>query len=130
MGMFGTGMCISKEQLVMDNEICRIVKRFLRGIEVTQETIAMETINHVGSRSSYFTEEHTLEFLMRGEHVELDVSNGANFGIWQENGSKSATQKAKDIVSDILGKGNKCPLSQSVSDQLSDIIKKYEKLIN
>ena len=38
LGMFGTGMTISLEQLVMDNEMCRIAKRFRQGIEVNKDT--------------------------------------------------------------------------------------------
>ncbi|HHW48162.1 MAG TPA: hypothetical protein GXX14_06035 [Clostridiaceae bacterium] len=127
LGMFGTGMSISLEQLVMDSEICRIVRRFLRGIEVNEETIAFDTIANVGIRGTYLMEDNTIENLRSGEHVELFVSNGANYEMWRRKGAKSSTQKARDIVDDILAKGSKSPLDSETSKRLAEIIEKYEK---
>jgi len=127
LGMFGTGMSISLEQLVMDSEICRIVKRFLKGFEVNKETIALDTIANVGIRNTYLMEDHTIANLRSGEHVELNVSNGANYDVWKGKGAKSSSEKSRDIINAILTKGNKCPLEQSLSKGLSNIIEKYEK---
>jgi trimethylamine--corrinoid protein Co-methyltransferase len=82
MGMFGTSMSISLEPLVMDNEICRIIKRFHKGFEVDEKTIAFDTIRSAGIRGVYLMEDNTLENLRSMEHDELDVSNGANYYMW------------------------------------------------
>lgn len=127
LGMFGTGMSISLEQLVMDSEMCRIVRRFLKGMEVNDETIAFDTIANVGIRGTYLMEDHTVENLRSGEHVELYVSNGANYDMWRGKGAKSSSQKSRDIVKDILSKGSKHPLDMETSRILSGIIDRYEK---
>jgi len=126
LGMFGTGMSISLEQLVMDSEICRIVKRFHKGFEVNEDTIAFDTIENVGIRGVFFTEDNTLQNLRSGEHVELDVSNGANYDVWSSKGSKSSSERAGDIAAEIISKGNRCPVDKKLSDALAGIIKKYE----
>jgi trimethylamine---corrinoid protein Co-methyltransferase len=126
LGMFGTGMSISLEQLVIDNEICRIVKRFIKGIVVNEDTIAYETIANVGIKGVFLMEEHTVGNLRTGEHCELDLSNGANYDVWKNKGAKSSAEKAKDIVRFILNKGNKSPIEQTLSIEINDIIKKYE----
>lgn len=126
LGMFGTGMSISMEQLVMDNEMCRIVKRFSKGIEVSEDTIAFDTIANVGPRGTYIMEDHTIEYLRSGEHVELSISNGANYDVWKSKGQKTIVQRAGDKVKEILEKGSKCPLDQEIKQKLADIIKKYE----
>lgn len=126
LGMFGTGMSISMEQLVMDDEMCRIVKRFSRGIEVSEDTIAFDTIANVGPRGTYIMEDHTIEYLRSGEHVELSIANGANYDVWKSRGQKTIVQRAGDKVKEILEKGSKCPLDPEVKQKLSDIIKKYE----
>lgn len=126
LGMFGTGMCISLEQLVMDNEICRIVKRFITGIEVTEETIAFDTIKNVGPRGIYMMEDHTFDYLRSDEHVELSVSNSANFEMWRQKGANSIVANAKRKAAEILGMGNKCPLDEEVISGLNAIIKRYE----
>ncbi|MDR3644486.1 MAG: trimethylamine methyltransferase family protein [Clostridia bacterium] len=126
LGMFGTGMSISMKQLVMDNEICRTVRRFLRGIEVSKETIAADVIAQVGPRGTFLMEDHTLEYLYNGEHIDLPVSNGANYETWKSKGMPGITQRADDIAADILKKGNKSPLDETAKKELSDIIAKYE----
>ncbi|NJD04209.1 MAG: hypothetical protein FIA99_16820 [Ruminiclostridium sp.] len=129
LGMFGTGMSISMEQLVMDSEMCRIVRRFLKGIEVNKDTVAFDTIANVGPRGTYLMEDNTLENLRSGEHVDLSVSNGANYDMWKSKGSKSVAQRSHDRVEEILKKGNKCPLQPEIKQKLDDIISKYENLI-
>jgi Trimethylamine:corrinoid methyltransferase len=129
LGMFGTGMSISLSQLVMDNEMCRVVKRFLKGFEVSPETIALDTIAAVGPRGTYLMEDHTIEYLRSGEHVGLSISNGANYDMWKAKGSKSAAQKAGDKVKEILSKGNRCPLNTETIQKLESIIKKFEGIM-
>lgn len=126
LGMFGTGMTISLEQLVLDNEMCRIVKRFLNGMQINTETIALDTIKSVGPRGTYIIEDHTFDYLRSGEHSELVVSNGQNYDNWLGNEHKSVVQKAAETVERIISNGNKCPLEQSERLKLSDIIEKYE----
>jgi len=127
LGMFGTGMTISLEQLVMDNEMCRIAKRFRQGIEVNKDTLALDSILQVGPRGEYLTSEHTLHHLRSGEHVPLDVSNGTNFEVWKQKGSKNTTEKSSDLVSSILLGGCQNPLTQDKQKAIKPIINQYEK---
>lgn len=129
LGMYGTGMSISNEQLVMDNEMCRIVKRFIKGMEVSKETIGLETITALGPRGTYLMEDHTVEFLRNGEHVDLSVSNADNFDVWKSKGQRNIVQRSSDIVKEIIEKGNKCPLDAEIKQKLDNIIEKYEGLV-
>jgi len=107
--------------------MCRIIKRFIKGIEVNEKTIAFNTIANVGIRGTYLMEDNTIENLRSGEHVELFASNGANYEMWRRKGAKSSTQQARDIVNDIIAKGNKSPLDSETDRELPEIIDKYEK---
>ncbi len=127
LGMFGTGMTISLEQLVMDNEMCRIAKRFQRGIEVNEDTLGLNTILQVGPRGEFLTAEHTLHHLRSGEHVALDISNGANYEVWRQRGAKSVVEKAHDFVSSKLLQGNQHPLPPDKQKEICSIISHYEK---
>lgn len=126
MGMFGTGMTISLEQLVMDNEMCSIVRRLSKGIEVSLDTLALDTILNVGPRGTYLMEEHTIENLRSGEHVALELSNGANYDVWKAKGMKNVYQKASDKVMEVLDKGNRSQLNESVRLKLASIIDRCE----
>jgi trimethylamine--corrinoid protein Co-methyltransferase len=129
LGMFGTGMSIAFEQLVLDDEMCRIVKRFVQGIEVTPETIAVEIIANVGPRGNSLMEDHTLDRLGGDEHAELTLSNAAPFEIWRTHGARSVVENARAKASAILAEGCRCPLDASKKKELDEILQQYEMLI-
>ncbi len=59
-GHLENAVTFSPQQLVIDNEIIRAVKRMLKPIEVNEETLSLDVIRSVG-RSSYLEEQSTLE---------------------------------------------------------------------
>jgi len=129
LGMFGAGMTISLAQLVIDNEICRIVKRFVRGIEVSDDTIALKTIAQVGSKGNFLMEDHTVKHLRSGEHVELDITNAENYEVWWKKGASNIVARAEDRVGAILSNRRKSLFDSDVKRRLKDIIEKCEKVI-
>lgn len=129
LGMFGTGMSVSLEQLVLDNELCRIVRRFLRGIDVNPETVALETIAHAGPRGNYLMEDHTVMNLRSGEHAELAISNAAAFEKWRAAGSPDAVMNARRKAGQILEAGCRDPLDDAAKRRLGDILREYERKI-
>ena len=128
LGMFGTGMSISNEQLVMDNEICRIVRRFKRGFLVTPETIAKDVIARVGPRDIYLAEEHTMDYLRSGEHETLDVSYSGNYGNWEKDGMPLTHETARKEAARLLADGPASPLDAGTVSKLAAIIKETEEL--
>lgn len=50
---------VAAEQFVIDNEILRMAMRVLRGVEVSDETLALEVIDQVGPGGHCRMEEHT-----------------------------------------------------------------------
>lgn len=129
MGMFGTGMSISLEQLVMDNEMCRIARRFAEGIAVNADTIASDVIQAVGPRSMFLMEEHTVSYLRSGEHVPLDITNGANYGIWRDTGKHTSADAARSVIEKVLSEGVRNPIDERRGKRLKEIIEIYEKAL-
>ncbi len=66
-GLLGSAMCAGAAQMVVDNELCRMAERAIRGIEVSPETLALDVIAAVGPGGSFLAEEHTVRH-WRGEH--------------------------------------------------------------
>ena len=130
LGMFGTGMSISNEQLVMDNEMCRIVRRYAKGIDVSPETIAVDVIQAVGPRSMYLAEDHTLDYLRSDEHVQLDLSYGGNFGNWEKDGMPMTHEIARKNVDRILNEGPSDLLEKEKVDKLEAIIIETEASVS
>jgi trimethylamine--corrinoid protein Co-methyltransferase len=126
-GMFATGLTVSFEQLVIDNEMAAIVYRFIEGIDVSPETIALEVIKRVGPKGNFLEEPHTLKYLRRSEHWQPDLSSRSVYEKWMEEGGKNVVGKACEISERILKHHQPKNLSERVRSRLSQIIKDFEE---
>jgi len=115
---------ISPEMMVIDNEVAGIINRIKRGIEVDEDTLALDLIKEVGLKSNYITTKHTIK-RFRKEIRFSKLSNRNNRSTWEEQGSKSVEERAKDEVRKILvTKHEKC-LTPEQERKLLEIEKKW-----
>ena len=56
-------MTFSFEQLIIDNEIAGMIKRIIRGIEVNDDTLAVELIKKIGPGKDFLSQKHTREYM-------------------------------------------------------------------
>ncbi len=73
-GLMETDLTVSYEKLVLDNEILGMCQRVLRGIEVSDDTLAADLIIEKGPGSDYLAEEHTIRY-MRDEFYMPRLAN-------------------------------------------------------
>ncbi len=73
-GLMEADLTVSYEKLVMDNEILGMCQRVLRGIEVDDETLAVEMLMEKGPGQDYLTEDHTIRH-MREEFFMPQLAN-------------------------------------------------------
>lgn len=52
--------CVSYEKLITDFEVIGMVRRFLKGIEVNEENLALPVIHDVGIAGHFLTQTHTM----------------------------------------------------------------------
>lgn len=62
-GMIESGVTFDFGQLVMDNEIARMIKHCVAGIPVNDETLAVDDIAAVGSRGDFLALDATLRHM-------------------------------------------------------------------
>jgi trimethylamine--corrinoid protein Co-methyltransferase len=67
-------LTVSYEKLVLDNEILGMSQRVLRGIEVNDDTLAVDLILEKGPGRDYLGEEHTIRH-MRKEFFVPTLAN-------------------------------------------------------
>lgn len=66
-------LTVSYEHLVMDHDLWRAARRFFDGLEVNQETLALEAIDQVGPGGNFLEHEHTLHWLRRAPVYTSDI---------------------------------------------------------
>jgi len=126
-GMFSTGLTVSFEQLVVDNELFSYMRRLSSGIEICDDTLAREVIERVGPRGSYLGDEHTLKHLRSEEHWEPMISTRQIYEDWREGGENDIVDKARDAVSSILQSHSVAELSAQKRKEIEMVITDAER---
>lgn len=120
-----SGSTGSLELMVMDDEIIGIVKRILRGIEVDDDTLAVDVIDHVGPGGHFLTEEHTVS-RFRQEFWWPTVISRMRYDEWKTCGSKTLGQRVKEKTQRIIGEHRPEPLPQPILDQIQAVVDRAE----
>ena len=100
-GILESYMSMSMEKFIMDDEICSMVRRFLKGTKVDEGNIALQVINEVGPGGQFLTTDHTYQNF-RTEFWQPTLSNRETYDMWRENGSLSLINRAEQRVKEIL----------------------------
>lgn len=100
-GLMEFDLTVAYEKMVMDDEIIGMATRVLEGIEVTDETLAVDLIDRVGPGGHFIAEEHTVRH-MRDEFYEPRISDRQEREAWESGGALDATHRARARVKEIL----------------------------
>lgn len=125
LGFMDTALTYSPEMLVICNDIVGKVKRFLKGIEVNNETIAFDVIERVGIGNSYLSDRHTISHTKSELYVSKLIVR-EEYGKWVDRGRVSMIKKAQEETKSILEKHKPSALEPHVSKHLDSIIREVE----
>lgn len=126
LGLLDACTIFTPEQLIIDAEIAKMLVRLAQGIEVNDETLALDLIHKVGPGGHYLAEKHTLEHLEK-EHFMPEVSDRRSYEAWKKAGSKTVVEAAREKAKEILKKHQPTPLEKGVQKEVKEIIKRAEK---
>ena len=95
-------MVASPESLLIDNDMCGAILRTVRGIEVSDEMLDLDSIERVVTgEGHYLAEAQTLK-LMKSEYIYPELGNRQSVADWLDAGAESIWQRASDRVRDLL----------------------------
>jgi len=100
-GTLASGMYGSLEQLVVCNEMIRMIRRLSEGFSVNEDTLALDVIRSVGHGGNFLTEDHTLRFF-KEELYFPDLFRRRSIDDWLNSGGKPVIELAHERVSAIL----------------------------
>jgi trimethylamine--corrinoid protein Co-methyltransferase len=127
-GYIESGITTSFEQLVSSNEVIGMAKQIAKGIEISEETLALDVIDKVGPGGHFLGEDHTLRHFRGNWFPEL--INRDNCESWVEKGEKTLGQRANEKVREILETHAPEPLPEEVKGKLKAIIERAEKRVS
>ena len=128
MGMLEMGVTFSFTQLMLDDSIAKMVQRVVSGVDVTDDTLAVDVIKEVGGGQGkqFLTCQHTVDF-MRKEQIPGGLFDRAARQTWLANtGGKDAAQRASEAAKEILATHKPEPLEKSVQKELRRLVESAE----
>ncbi len=117
LGLLEFCMTASYEKYVMDNEILGEVMRVLKGVEVTDETLAVDVIKSVGPGGNFVQEDHTFDH-MREEHFVPVVADRQQREIWEREGSKDTYKRCNEIAREAIASHKPMPVDEAVVKEI------------
>jgi len=125
-GMLEDMSTIAYEQFVIDNEMLGMVMRAVRGIEVSDDTLALDAIDRVGPGGHYLADEHTMRYMRTEHYYPSEVFDRRGRDEWEANGATDAWFRAKSLARKILAEHKPAPIDPEVDgwirEQFSDTL--------
>ena len=120
-GTLDSTMLESHLMLVLDDEICGMVLRMAGGIEVNDETLAMDAIRRVNFAGNYLAEPHTRRHF-RQEHYIPRLLVREGYDTWNKDGRRTVLDQARDRMREILAAHQPRQLDPAVERGLQDYL--------
>jgi trimethylamine--corrinoid protein Co-methyltransferase len=93
-GYLNSGLTGSLESIVLAAEQIRWVRRFVDGIEVSEETLAADVIAEVGPAGEFLSHDHTLQVLRRSMWRPY-VTDHDDYDTWHAAGAQDYAERAR-----------------------------------
>lgn len=118
-GMLDFESCQSLEKLVLDNEICGMALRMIKGIEPKDDFPALPIFQELLTEKHLLISQHTRRYLKEEHYFPGNVIDRANLSRWKEEGGKSLIERGQAEVERLISTGRPSGLPEDVARQLT-----------
>ncbi len=122
-GMLDFESCQSLEKLVVDNEICGMTCRLLRGIEPREDFPSIPLFEELRREKHLLIADHTRRHLREEITFPGPVINRANLARWLEGGRLTLGERAAREVSRLIGAYNPSRLAEETKSELTRLMR-------
>jgi trimethylamine--corrinoid protein Co-methyltransferase len=123
-GILSSYLAFSSEKLVLDDEMCGMMRRYEQGIEVSPETLAYDVIANVGSDGNYLMEMHTVT-RCRTEFWTPALVDRTGLEAWMDTGRMRAVDRAHQRWQRLVAEHEDPPLDQTTVRQLEAYVEEH-----
>ena len=124
-GMIESGVTFDLGQLVMDDEIARMIKSVVAGIAVTDDTLAVDDIAQVGAFGDFLSLDATMRHMR--ELSQPTVLDRRVREDWEARGSTDLATRARAKALELIDLHEPPPLDADVADQIHRIIEAADR---
>jgi trimethylamine--corrinoid protein Co-methyltransferase len=119
-GMLGSIMVASAESLLIDNDMCAAILRTVRGIEVSDELLDLDSIERVVCGDGHFLGEAQTLQLMKTEYVYPEIGDRQSVSDWVDAGGRQIWDRARASVDAILRESQPTHLPAKADARIRD----------
>lgn len=126
LGLLDDVTMLSYEQLVIDDEMAKIMARLAYGVMIDDDHMAVDLIKKVGPGGSFLSERHTMQWLSK-EHFITDITDRRTSEAWEADGRKTVVDRARAKAERIMKEHEVTPVASDVAKELESIVKEADK---
>ncbi|MDW7738810.1 MAG: trimethylamine methyltransferase family protein [Bacillota bacterium] len=117
----------SLEKLAIDNEVCGMALRMQKGIDCSPESLAIDVIDELGPGGAYLEAEHTFRWFKKEPYIPSLIIDRHDRKNWEDEGSRSAFQRAQERVKEIKETHTPLPLGDDREEKLDTVTREIMK---
>jgi trimethylamine--corrinoid protein Co-methyltransferase len=125
-GEIGADQGTCYEMLVIADEIAGSVYRIIDGLDVSEDTLAIELIQKVGVGGQYLAQAHTRENYPK-EHFISSLFDNYDWGTWEKHGATDLVTRAREKAQKIIKTHQPEPLDSDIKTELDSVLKDAER---
>ncbi|UCD78666.1 MAG: trimethylamine methyltransferase family protein [Desulfobacterales bacterium] len=119
-GQMGSFISMSFEKWLIDEEVCANIRRMLVPLEISAQTIDVETIKSIGAGGHYLL--HPKTFGQFRSLCQPRLFNRRDYQKWRANGAKRIDQRAAEALADRIAAYRKPPIDEGLEQALAEYV--------
>lgn len=124
LGYLESGLTFSLAQLTVCDEIVSWIKGFLKEFELSEESLALDTIAEVGPEGQFLDKKHTRNHYRSRWYPRLFERE--NYDTWAQKGEKTLIDRASERVEQLLSEHQPDPLSAAIQKKICQTVLRAE----
>jgi len=124
-GQLGSYISMSFEKWLLDEEVCRTLRRTLTAMDINVASIDVDTIKSLGSDGNYLIHETTFKHCRNLYQPKLFTRD--DHQRWWENGAKSVFDVAAEMLPKRLAEYKQPPIDEGLAQALREFVASGKK---
>jgi trimethylamine--corrinoid protein Co-methyltransferase len=126
-GMMDFESCFSLEKLVIDSEIVGMAKRLVRGVDDSDEPLALDIMREVGHKGNFLGTKHTVRHYRTEDYMPSPVIDRDYRQTWFDKGALDVNARAHRRVEELIAAYQPLSLDESVVRELEAVATRHAK---
>jgi trimethylamine--corrinoid protein Co-methyltransferase len=122
-GYLEFGTTSSMELIIMVDEIIDMCRRFMAGIPVNENTLAMEAIGRAKARGGFIDDDHTLENWREAQYQPKRLDR-MQYDVWESLGKLDLYDRLNEEANQIMASHVPEPKPPDVIEEIKNVLKK------